>query len=69
MRRRFAIAVGLAIAIASAAADDNPVSRITAAGLLADTRAHLIGEHANFHVGNSNAGQAGDLECDSRDSG
>jgi Zn-dependent M28 family amino/carboxypeptidase len=39
MRRRFAIAVGLAIAIAPAAADDNPVSRITAAGLLADTKA------------------------------
>jgi hypothetical protein len=39
MGRRFAVAVLVVLALAPAAADGNPVSRITAAGILADTKA------------------------------
>jgi hypothetical protein len=39
MGHRFAVAVLVVLALAPAAADGNPVSRITAAGILADTKA------------------------------
>lgn len=58
MRRRFAIAVGLAVVAAAAAADNNPVSRITAAGLLADTKAL-----SDDSMGGRGPGSAGDRKA------